>query len=251
MKRDAVVVAALVGVIASTSVRADEPGSPGSNCDQCEDLCQLMFAYAEREALIEMYREYAHSNENRTELEWEANPVAMVEKKLKEDWAPKRQLPCAPRPPPGGGGGGDVQTDMWVDTTNPKCNIVSGDGTPLTPAAEQEFHRAKNCRPASDAVIAHEKVHQQHCLTAYSGTDPALAARILGTPANMAESELQAHIKHRDLLADQIRKIVSEKNCGWNPTEGQQYSGALPSQAQIQKMEQRGWQAVQSLAGGQ
>jgi len=206
-----------------------------------------MWTYDEREALIEMYRQYAHSNENRQELEWEASPPAMVEKQFKEEWAPKRTIPCAAKG--GGGGGGDVQTEMYVDTTNPKCEIIYN-GHPLAPDTEAEFQLRTGCKPLADATLEHEKIHQQHCLTAYSGTDPKLAARILGTPANMAESELQAHIKHRDMLAEQIRKIVSEHNCGWNPTQGQMYSGAIPTPAQVQKMKDRGWKAVQSLAGG-
>jgi hypothetical protein len=171
-----------------------------------------------------------------------------------QEWTLTRQLPChqgsfkgsPPAPPPPGPDTSGAQIQLSVGTTDSSCPILydgkSGE------EARHAYERQTNCKALSDATIEHEKVHQRHCQNAYK--NPQAAAALLSHPANMAESELQAHIKHRDELAQQIRKIVSQKNCGWNPTTGQQYSGALPSAAQVKKMQERGWQAVQSLAGG-
>ena len=64
---------------------------------------------------------------------------------------------------------------------------------------------------------------------------------------NIAESELQAWKKHRDLLREEIQKLAG--NCGWEPTDRQRADpDSVPTETQTKKMEERGWKAFNVLS---
>jgi hypothetical protein len=107
------------------------------------------------------------------------------------------------------------------------------------------------CKTLSDALIAHEMVHVEHCMQAYEQGEET-AQKILSNPANIAESELQAWTRHRDMIAEQIRNIIRNKGCGWQPTKGQKNDmNAIPSIKQSIDMQKRGYKAVEALSKGQ
>ena len=67
------------------------------------------------------------------------------------------------------------------------------------------------------------------------------------TPRNVAETELQAHRKHRDLLREEIQTLAG--NCGWDPTDRQKADPtSVPSEMQMKEMEARGWKAFDALS---
>jgi hypothetical protein len=97
--------------------------------------------------------------------------------------------------------------------------------------------------------MEHEKVHQRHCRNAWEQGGES-AAKFLDTAEVTAESEYQAWTKQKEVVEEQIRKIIREKGCGWDPTERQKNDpSSLPSPQQMQDMEKRGWKAANALSG--
>jgi hypothetical protein len=251
--------ACAVSVI-GVSARIDAQGTPApaaptpgvSACDQCEDLCRLVDVYEQREAGIKMWRQYASKTPKNERVPLPTNLKdfkgfeGYVEMEFNA-WASWRRLPCTLAP---GGRGGDAVTALET-TTDSSCTILYNK-QPLTDQNRPDFERGMNCKPHSDAVIEHEKVHQKLCQEAYAKiADPKKAQEFLDDPANIAQSEVEAWEKERDVVAEQIRKIVRDHDCGWDPTQGQKGNpNALPSQEQTKKMQERGWRAVESLRSG-
>jgi hypothetical protein len=237
-----------------------------AGCDECKDLCGLMDVYMQREKGIEIWKEYAASTPDEEKGRYssylkntqEIEDFAMSEF---QDWTNNRkgnnQLPCQPT-----GTGGGVKADLVTDTSNPSCQIYRAfyEGKDsqgkdkytyekLEGDTRKKFEDDVGCKALSDAVIEHEKVHQRHCWNAYEQGGES-AAKFLDTAEVVAESELQAWTKHKEVVEDQIRKIISEKGCGWDPTERQKNDpNSIPSLKQMQDMEKRGWKAANALSG--
>jgi hypothetical protein len=224
-----------------------------ASCETCQDLCRLMDEYLQKERGIELWRQYAASTpaSQRKPLPAGVTETAGIENLVWNEfsnWAKDREknkeLPCKLKnpgqaPPP-------VTTDLETTTQDGSCTVIdSGSGKKLEGQTLTDFEQAKNCKVLSDAVIAHETVHQEHCLRAFS-QDHANAARILDTPENVAESELQAWTRHKEVVGDAIRRIAGK--CGWQPTKRQkQDMNSVPSPAQSRNMQNRGWKAAKAL----
>jgi len=229
-----------------------------ADCDKCEDLCRLVDRYLQEEKGVELWKQYAASTpeEERTKLPAEVNDTKSMENhfgKQFNDWLKNRTLPCqmpeGPQLP-------TVSTldpnDMELETviTNDTCaityhgeNIDEGD-------TKKYFQQDWGCKPLSDGLEAHERVHQEHCKEAYS-KDASKANQVLNTPANVAESELQAWTKHKEVVAEAIRNLIWQKGCGWQPTKGQKNNiNAVPSMKQTQDMQLRGFKAAKALSKG-
>ncbi len=166
------------------------------------------------------------------------------------DWAKQRkqngELPCEFPPPPPGKTEPQVAVDLVTTTSNDSCEI-SYKGKKLQDQVLKDYERDTNCKVMSDATIAHEEVHREHCMRAYS-TDRASAPKILDAPEFVAESELQAWTKHRDVLRDAVRALAGR--CGWEPTKRQKKDpSAVPSTQQTKDMQARGWKALNALKG--
>jgi hypothetical protein len=229
-----------------------------SDCDKCEDLCRLVDRYLQEEKGIELWKQYAASTpeQQRAKLPAEVNDTRSMENhfgKQFNDWLKNRQLPCK-RPE-----GPEVPTvstldynDMELETviTNDSCAITYHGQNIDEGQTKQIFQAEWACKPLSDALEAHERVHQEHCMEAYAkGQDKA--QQILNTPANVAESELQAWTKHKEVVAEAIRNLVRQKGCGWQPTKGQKNDiNAVPSAKQTMDMQQRLFKAAKTLSRG-
>jgi hypothetical protein len=240
-------VLALTLAILSPSFAVAAPAS----CDTCQDLCRLMDEYLQKEHGIELWRKYAASTPaaqrtplpaNVTDTDGIENLVWNEFSNWSKDREKNKELPCKLKNP------GQVQpvtVDLETTTQDGSCTVVDGMGRKLEGQALADFEQAKNCKVLSDAVIAHETVHQEHCLRAFS-TDHASAPKILDTPENVAESELQAWTRHKEIVGDAIRRIAGK--CGWQPTKRQQRDPkAMPTPAQTRNMQNRGWKAAKAL----
>ena len=219
-----------------------------ADCDKCEDLCRLMDEYMQKEKGIELYRQYAASTPKSQRKKFRTGITVVQQVEIEFGaWTWVRKLPCVPLPPPPGQQASDVVTDAETVTQDDSCAILYKDKK-LEGQNLKDFEKDKGCKPLSDAIIAHETVHQEHCMRAYH-EDHEHAAEVLTTPENMAESELQAWSKHKEVVGEAIRKIIREKGCGWQPTKRQQNDPhAIPSLKQTQDMEKRGWKAAKALA---
>jgi hypothetical protein len=232
--------------------------SPERECDRCSDLCSLVDQYGQKERMIEVWKRFAASTPRgqRTALPAEVTDLNSFYDFLYEKELPKtfqnRQLPCAavpeweqeqPKPPlerPGGDGTG-LETKVFTES----CEIVYR-GQKLEGDVEQNWRRMHVCKGSADAEIEHEKVHQQICRK-YWDSNRFLAVKRQSLPRNIAETELQAYTKHRDLLREEIQKLA--RNCGWEPTDRQRADpNSVPSEAQTKKMEEQGWKAFNALS---
>jgi hypothetical protein len=244
------------------------PAYSSTTCDQCEDLCRLMDRYLQEEKGIEYWKKFAAStpDEQRLHLAHIKTGPQLEELVMNafNQWTKKRQLPCQqpegpnlqdafPSPTTNPGGSSSVVTELETHFEDSRCRItykVNGEDKDLDEVKDQ-FEKDWGCKTLSDALIAHEQVHVEHCMQAYAQGEEA-AQKILSDPANIAESELQAWTKHRDVLADQIRNIIRSKGCGWQPTKGQANNmNAIPSVKQSIDMQKRGYKAVDALSKGQ
>jgi hypothetical protein len=232
--------------------------SPERVCDRCSDLCSLVDQYWQKERIIEIWKRYAASTPlgKRTALPAEVTDLDTFYEHLYEKELPKtfegRQLPCEavpewqqepPRPPllrPGGDGTG-LETKVFVES----CEIVYR-GHKLEGDTEKAWRSTHVCKGSADAEIEHERVHQKICRNIWE-RNRFLAVKRQGIPRNVAETELQAWTKHRDLLKEEIQKLAN--NCGWEPTDRQKADpNSVPTEAQTKKMEERGWKAFNVLS---
>ena len=220
-----------------------------ANCDECKDLCPLIDHYLQKEKGIEIWKKYAASTPvmMRTPL-----PAGVTETESMEnlglaefnEWLAERELPCerasdplralglAPQPPP------QAQTDLTTIALDPACPILYN-GEPFDAARQKAYEDAVGCKDLSDATIAHEQVHQGHCQKAFA-EDPHGAVALLDSPEMVAESEFQAWTAHKQKLEEAIRRILSDKGCGWDPTERQKADPhSVPSLKQMQEMDRR------------
>ncbi len=226
-------------------------------CDTCQDLCRLMDQYQQRTKAIELWRQYSgNGGKNIPQDVKTGGELEDLFHQQFNDWLAQRRpapnaapddlgsLPC--RLKSRGGGGAVPQL-----VTNVKsCKIELPNGDELQGPARTAFEASVNCKKESDAVIAHEEVHQMHCMNA-KRMDPVGAEAFMNTPWMTAESELDAYIKHREEIGKAIREIVSKRGCGWQPTTRQKADPeSIPSLKQVQEMSKRAWQAAAALSDG-
>jgi hypothetical protein len=227
-----------------------------ADCDECKDLCRLMDHYLQKEKGIEIWKQYALSTPvgNRAALPAGVKDTASMEDQAWlefSEWAKTRELPCKPefdllravglkdKPP--------VVTDLITETRNSSCGIYFHSSELNSGSTRSDYEAATGCKAISDATIAHEEVHQRHCRNAYA-SDPAKAAALLDTPEMVAESELQAWTRHKEMLGSAIRDILAKKGCGWQPTTRQKADpNAVPSLKQMQDMDSEAREAAALL----
>ena len=102
---------------------------------------------------------------------------------------------------------------------DPGCHILY-QGKILSGDNAKKFVDDVGCKAISDSLIAHENVHRDHCLKAFKNApDEATAQAALDVPEVVAESELRAYTKARDMLGKQIRDIIWKEGCGWDVTK--------------------------------
>jgi len=224
-------------------------------CDQCKDLCQLVDWYQQREKGVELWSKYAPSTAGNDAITPEIAAKGVGNQVFDEftAWAKERsdtgRIPCVPPPDPKAPQSPPPQSsppkvDLQVMTQDDQCEIFYEDKK-LDKQVLKDFEDAQNCKVLSDATIAHETIHQMHCQKAYYD-DHAGAPALLRSPAFVAESELQAWTKHKEVIGEGIRRIAGK--CGWQPTARQKKDPyAIPSSHQTTKMRERGWKAAKAL----
>ena len=147
-------------------------------------------------------------------------------------------LPPLLRP---GGDGTGLETKGFEQS----CEIVYR-GKKLEGDTEKEWRKTHACKGSAQAELEHERVHQKICQNTFAQY-PDTAVQRLTSFRNIAESELQAWKKHRDLLREEIQKLA--RNCGWEPTDRQRADpDSVPTETQTKKMEERGWKAFNVLS---
>jgi len=234
-------------------------------CDTCEDLCRLMDKYQQRVKAIELWRQYTdNQGANIPKEVTTGNEMEHTFHVQFNEWLATRKpdhdasgtgphsLPCRlkqseneyTRESVGSGS----RVSLYVDTAS--CKILTADDQELTGPVKDAFEASVDCKADSDAIIAHEQVHQTHCENAHK-MDPSGGEAFLDTPRMTARSELEAYTRQRDDLGKSIRGILSKKGCGWQPTEGQKKDpDSVPSLKQVQDMSERAWQAAAALSDG-
>ncbi len=257
-RSSAVLLGALLFLPIDALAQALDRNSPDRQCDRCSDLCSLVDQFWQKERIIEVWQRYAASTPSakRTALPAEVTNLDTFYEYLYEKELPKtfegRQLPCEtapewqqepPKPPllPPGGDGTGLETKVFKES----CEIEYR-GQKLEGDAEKNWRATHVCKGSADAELEHEKVHQGICRRIWE-QNRFLAVKRQSLPRNVAETELQAYKKHRDLLKQEIQKLA--RNCGWEPTDRQQANpDSVPSEAQTKKMEERGWKAFNVLS---
>ena len=234
-----------------------DPHNGTRECTKCSDLCSLVDQYWQKERGIEMWKRYAASTlpSKRTPLPTGVTDLGtfydfIYQQELPKTWE-NRQLPCEtvkeweqepPKPPllPPGGDGTGLETKVFDGS----CETVYR-GQKLEGDNEKKWLATHVCKGSADAELEHEKVHQEICRATWEA-NRFLAVKRLSTLRNVAESELRAWTKHRDMLQEQIRALA--RNCGWEPTDRQRANpDSVPSEMQTKKMEERGWNAFNAL----
>ena len=221
-------------------------------CNTCEDLCQLIDQYLQKEKQIELYQQYAGPKPRKIPRAGESAPDAVYREF--QQWAKQRELPCvvpieahlanalraaAHTVFGSDGSGGGTQTDLETHPGDSSCKITFGKDELSQGDTRQRYEDWIDCKPVSDATIEHEKVHQARCQQEYA-TNPSDAAAVLAEPSVMAESEVLAHQRHKEILEAAIRDIVQRQGCGWEPTERQKADPrSVPSLTQMQAMNLR------------
>lgn len=253
----------LLFVPLGASAQLVEPNSGMRACTKCSDLCYLVDEYWQKERGIEeVWKTFAASTSTPGSRGKALKAAGVTDlngfydyiygKALPKAWE-NRQLPCKaiqdwekepakpPQLPPEGDG-----TGLETKVSDDKCEILFG-GEKLEGDNEKKWRARHVCKASSDAELEHEKVHQKICRDTYA-RDGSLAPRRMQQIQNIAESELQAWKKHRDLLREEILKLAA--NCGWVPTDRQkQDPDSVPTEAQTKKMEEQGWKAFTALTG--
>jgi hypothetical protein len=214
--------------------------------------------YWQKSRGIKVWQRYAASTlppSRRTALPAKVTDLSTFEEfiygeELPNEWG-KRKLPCefkeweqnAPKAPllPTGGNVTGLET-----TVTESCDIVY-QGEKLVGVVEKWWRDAQVCKGIADAEFEHEKVHQQICRDTWAA-NRFLAPKRLITLRNVAQSELKAWKRHRNMLRDQIRKLA--KDCGWQETDAQKGNpNAVPDEQQTKEMENQGWSAYNLLTG--
>ena len=232
--------------------------STDRECTQCKDLCNLVDQYWQKERGIEVWKRFAASTPpgQRAQLPASVTSIDTFYEYVYGEELPKlfadRQLPCEvvpewqqepPKPPllPTGGNVTGLETKVFTEA----CEIVY-QGKKLEGDVEKAWRQTHVCRGSANAELEHEKVHQEICRKMWS-SNRFLAVKRQSTLRNIAETELQAWTKHRDLLREEIQKLA--RNCGWEPTDRQKADpDSVPTEAQTKKMEERGWKAFNALS---
>ena len=226
--------------------------STDRECTKCSDLCSLVDQYWQKERGIELWKRFAASTPpgKRTQLPPEVTSLETFYEYLYEKELPKtfsdRQLPCEQEPPkppflPTGGNVTGLETKVFKES----CEIVYREQL-LEGDTEKAWRQAHVCRGSANAELEHEKVHQNICRGMWAN-NRFLALKRQSLPRNIAETELRAWTRHRDLLREEIQKLA--RNCGWEPTDRQRADpDSVPTEAQTKKMEERGWKAFNVLS---
>jgi hypothetical protein len=240
--------------LASAAFAAPDP------CNTCEDLCRLVDQYLQKEKQLELYQQYAGPKPQKLPRAGESAPDAVYREF--EEWTAQRELPCviplgaqlesalrsaAHRVFGSGDSAGNTQTDLETHPGDSSCKITFGKDELGSGDTQQRFEEWVNCKPMSDATIEHEKVHQARCLQEYESS-PKDAAAVLAEPSVMAESEVLAHQRHKEILEVAIRDIIQTQGCGWDPTDRQKADPrSVPSLKQMQDMNRRANSAARLL----
>lgn len=246
--RAAQVSSCLLGALLLGSFAGESRASAA--CDECSDLCRLLDQHQQRQKGVELWRKYAESTD---QADREALPANVTEtnslqnhvKAQFDAWAADRMqkldLPCE-LPKQAQTNPAPVVTDLTT-TSDSSCEIqYQGKGLFKDDNLKQ-FETAVGCKTLSDATIAHEEVHREHCMRAYADEE---GLKTLDAPEFVAENELQAWTKHRDVLRDAIRPLALK--CGWVPTKRQRLDlSSVPSNPQMRKMEKRWKRAAKAL----
>ena len=258
-RSSAILWAALLFVPSDAPAQLAAGNSSDRECTKCSDLCSLVDQYWEKEKLIKVWERYAASTlrAQRTALPPAVNDLIPFQDFLYgEDGELSkalrgRELPCetspwmqehpkpplAPRPSESTG----LETKIFKES----CDIEYG-GKKLEGDTEKAWRQTHVCRGSAQAELEHEKVHQRICRDIW-GQNRFLAEKRQRMPRNIAETELQAHRKHRDLLKEEIQKLAGD--CGWDPTDRQKADpNSVPSETQMRHMEARGWKAFEALS---
>jgi hypothetical protein len=261
-RSSAILLAALLFAPSDASAQLADGNSSDRVCTKCSDLCSLVDQYWEKERLIKVFQRYAASTPRaqRTALPAAVTDLEQFQKFLygeegKEGELSKalkgRELPCEtspwmqehPKPPllPRPSESTGLETKVFKES----CEIEYG-GKKLEGDVEKAWRQTHVCRGSAQAELEHEKVHQRICRDIWDN-NRFLAVKRQSMPRNVAETELQAHRKHRDLLKEEIQKLAG--NCGWDPTDRQKaYPDSVPSEMQMRYMEARGWKAFEALS---
>jgi hypothetical protein len=238
----------LATALASAASAAPAP------CDTCEDLCRLVDEYLQTEKRLELYQQYAGPSPQKVPGAGESARDA-VSREF-EEWAAQRELPCVV--PPGaqpanalgssvGSGSGGSQTELETQAGDASCKITFGQDELGVGNTQQRYEEWVNCKPLSDAAIEREKVNQSRCLQEYA-SNPSNAASVLAEPSVSAESEVLAHLRHKELLEAAIRDLIQKQGCGWEPTERQRADPtSVPTLKQMQQMNLRATNAARLL----
>jgi hypothetical protein len=237
--------------VASAASAAPNP------CNRCEDLCQLVDEYLQKEKQIELYQQYAGPKPAKHPGAGESAQDAVYREF--GEWLATRELPCVVPIEAQIGNAlreagrrwrGDPKPGLPTLDTHSKdstCKITFGKDELDVGDTKQRYEDLINCKPISDAAIEHERLHQAQCKAEYQN-DPARAAAILVEPSYSAQNEVLGHQRHKELIEAAIRDIVDQQGCGWQPTERQSTDPrAVPSLKQMQDMNRRAMQIERLL----
>jgi hypothetical protein len=226
-------------------------------CNTCEDLCQLVDEYLQKDKQIELYQQYAGPQPKKLPRAGESAQDAVYREF--GEWLGTRELPCVVPleaqienaiAEAGRRWRGDPVPELPTLETHskdPSCKVTFGKDELGSGDTQQRYEELINCKPISDAAIEHEKLHQSQCQTEYA-KDPARAAAILVEPSFSAQNEVLAHQRHKELIEAAIRDIVNSRGCGWQPTERQRGDPrSVPSLKQMQDMNRRATKAARLL----
>lgn len=258
-RSSAILWAALLFVPFDARAQLADGNSSDRECTRCSDLCSLVDQYWEKEKLIKVWERYAASTPRAQRAVLPAGVTDLNEfqeflyaadgelsKALRG-----RELPCEtspwmqehPKPPlvPRPTESTGLETKVFKES----CEIEYG-GKKLEGDTEKAWRQTHVCRGSAQAELEHEKVHQRICRDMWD-KNRFLAEKRQRMPRNIAETELQAHRKHRDMLKEEIQKLAG--NCGWDPTDRQKADpNSVPSEMQMRSMEARGWKAFEALS---
>lgn len=255
-RSSAILPVALLLLPISAAAQLLDGNSTDRECTKCSDLCSLVDQFWQKERIIEVWQRYAASTpySERTALPEKVTNLNTFYEYLYEKELPKtfegRQLPCEmvpewqqepPKPPFAPPDGTGLETKVFKES----CEIEYR-GQKLEGDTEKKWRASHVCRGSAEAELEHEKVHQKICRDMWE-RNRFLAVKRQSMPRNIAETELQAYRKHRDLLRAEIQKLA--RNCGWEPTDRQRADpNSVPTEAQTKKMEERGWKAFNALS---
>jgi len=242
MKRPALLLLAVLGILPSGTVLAASPDDP-PKCKECQYLCALMDQMLQKEATAGFYWKYALKNPNALQAATSDDVYNQVKDVDFANWGKTRPWPCFE--PKGGPGPTQADLETTDSTANPPCTIlmdIYGPNGAIVAQKElykgdtyQRFTEGK-CSDIYQPTIKHEEKHQQDCKAA-----KAMGQSLFDNPARWAQSEFEANSLHAQILRQEIRQLInsSPSGCGWKPTDGQKKDpSSIPSVKQMQRMEQ-------------